>query len=276
MAITAQDIKKLRDLTNAGMMDCKKALTEANGDFDRARDILRERGQLVAAKRADREATEGAALGKVSEDGKHGAAIILNAETDFVAANEKFLALANAILDLALSAKPADLETLKALDLNGHTVAENVAELTGVIGEKIDLSAYQQIDAESVACYVHNKKIAALVGFNEVADAEVGKKVAMQIATMAPVAVNKDAVSPETVAHELEVGKEQARNEGKPEAMVEKIAMGRLNKFFKESTLVEQAFFAGDGEESKLSVGQYLATVSKTLAPVNMIRLALA
>ncbi|MCI5776685.1 MAG: translation elongation factor Ts [Bacteroidales bacterium] len=276
MAITAQDVKKLRDLTNAGMMDCKKALTEANGDFDRARDILRERGQLVAAKRADREAKDGVAIAKVSEDGKHAAAIILNAETDFVAANDKFLTLAASILDLAISAKPADLEALKALELNGHTVAENVNELTGVIGEKIDLSAYQQIDAESIACYVHNKKIAAVVGFNEAIDAEAGKKVAMQVATMAPVAIDKSSVSQETIDHELEVGKEMARNEGKPENMLEKIAQGRLAKFFKESTLMEQAFFAGDGDESKLSVGQYLASVSKTVKPVAMIRLSLA
>ncbi len=275
MAITAQDVKKLRDLTNAGMMDCKKALTEANGDFDRARDILRERGQLVAAKRADREAKDGVALAKASADGTHAAAIILNAETDFVAENEKFLNLANAILDLAVEARPADLEALKALSLNGHTVAENVNELTGVIGEKIDLSAYQQIDAEQVAIYVHNKKIAAVVGFNEAVDAEVGKKVAMQVATMSPVAVDKTQVPQEVIDHELEVGKEQARNEKKPEAMIEKIAQGRLGKFFKENTLMEQAFFAGDGDESKLSVGQYLATVSKTLKPVSMIRLAL-
>lgn len=276
MAITAQDVKKLRDLTNAGMMDCKKALTEANGDFDRARDILRERGQLVAAKRADREAKDGVALAKASADGTHAAAIILNAETDFVAENEKFLNLANAILDLAVEARPADLEALKALSLNGHTVAENVNELTGVIGEKIDLSAYQQIDAEQVAIYVHNKKIAAVVGFNEAVDAEVGKKVAMQVATMSPVAVDKTQVPQEVIDHELEVGKEQARNENKPEAMIEKIAQGRLGKFFKENTLMEQVFFAGDGDESKLSVGQYLATVSKTLKPVSMIRLALA
>ncbi len=276
MAITAQDVKKLRDLTNAGMMDCKKALTEANGDFDRARDILRERGQLVAAKRADREAKDGVAIAKISADGKHAAAIILNAETDFVAENDKFQTLANAILDLALNSKPADLDALKALELNGHTVEENVNELTGVIGEKIDLSAYQQIDAEFIACYVHNKKIAAVVGFNEVIDAEAGKKVAMQVATMSPVAIDKTSVPQATIDHELEVGKEMARNEGKPENMIEKIAQGRLAKFFKESTLVEQAFFAGDGDESKLTVGQYLATVSKTVKPVAMIRLALA
>ncbi len=276
MAITAQDVKKLRDLTNAGMMDCKKALTEANGDFDRARDILRERGQLVAAKRADREAKDGVAIAKISADGKHAAAIILNAETDFVAENDKFQTLANAILDLAINAKPADLEALKALELNGHTVAENVSELTGVIGEKIDLSAYQQIDAEAIAVYVHNKKIAAVVGFNESIDAEAGKKVAMQVATMSPVAIDKASVPQEVIDHELEVGKEMARNERKPEAMIEMIAQGRLGKFFKESTLMEQAFFAGDGDESKLSVGEYLAKVSKTLKPTAMIRLALA
>ena len=193
-----------------------------------------------------------------------------------MAENEKFLNLANAILDLAVESRPADLEALKALSLNGHTVAENVNELTGVIGEKIDLSAYQQLDAEQVAIYVHNKKIAAVVGFNEVVDAEVGKKIAMQVATMSPVAVDKTQVPQEVIDHELEVGKEQARNENKPEAMIEKIAQGRLGKFFKENTLMEQAFFAGDGDESKLSVGQYLATVSKTLKPVGMIRLALA
>lgn len=277
MAITAQDVKKLRDLTNAGMMDCKKALTEANGDFDRARDILRERGQLVAAKRADREATDGVALGRIASDGKHGAAIVLNSETDFVAENAKFQQLANDILDLALASKPADLEALKALALaDGHSVAEHVNELTGVIGEKIDLSAYQQIDAEGMACYVHNRKIAALVGFNEQVDEQVGKKIAMQVATMSPVAVDKQSVPQATIDHELAVGAEMARNEGKPEAMIEKIAQGRLGKFFKESLLVEQTFFAGDGDESKLSVGQYLATVSKTLKPTAMIRLALA
>ncbi len=277
MAITAQDVKKLRDLTNAGMMDCKKALTEANGDFDRARDILRERGQLVAAKRADREATDGVALGRIAPDGKHGAAIVLNSETDFVAENAKFQQLANDILDIALASKPADLEALKALALaDGHTVAEHVNELTGVIGEKIDLSAYQQIDAEGMACYVHNRKIAALVGFNEQVDELVGKKIAMQVATMSPVAVDKQSVPQATIDHELAVGAEMARNEGKPEAMIEKIAQGRLGKFFKESLLVEQTFFAGDGDESKLSVGQYLATVSKTLKPTAMIRLALA
>ena len=276
MAITAQDVKKLRDLTNAGMMDCKKALTEANGDFDRARDILRERGQLVAAKRADREAKDGVAIAKISADGKHAAAIILNAETDFVAANDKFLTPANGILDLAVEAKPADLDALKALQLDGLTVAEKVNELTGVIGEKIDLSAYKQIDADYIACYVHNKKIAAVVGFNQAIDPEAGKKVAMQVATMAPVAISKEEVPQETIDHELEVGKEMARNEGKPENMLDKIAQGRLAKFFKENTLLQQNFFAGDGDESKLSVGDYLAKLNPQVKPVAMIRFALA
>lgn len=262
-------------MTNAGMMDCKKALDEAGGDFDRARDILRERGQLVAAKRADRAATDGAALGRVDSAATYGAAIILNSETDFVAKNEKFQTLANKIVDLAMSAKPADLEALKALPLDGHTVAEQVAELSGVIGEKIDLSAYETIEAACVSMYVHNGKIAALVGFNEAVAPEVGKKVAMQVATMSPVAVDKTAVPQTVIDHELEVGREQARNEGKPADMVDKIAQGRLNKFFKESTLVEQVFFAGDGDEAKLSVGQYLKTVSKTVKPTGLIRLAL-
>ncbi len=332
MAITAQDVKKLRDLTNAGMMDCKKALTEANGDFDKARDILRERGQLVAAKRADRVASEGAAIAAISEDGKRGAAIILNCETDFVGTNDKFLALANSILKVALNEQPADLAALKALKIDGqHTIDEEVNNLTGVIGEKIDLSAYQQISAEKVALYVHNKKIAALVGFNQDIDAENGKKVAMQIATMNPVAVDKDSVPQSVIDEEIKVAIEKTKQEqvqkavdaalkkaginpahvdspdhiesnvskgwisaeqaeqakqiiasvsaeksaNLPEAMIQNITKGRIAKFFKENTLVEQEFFAGDGDESKLSVGQFLAKINKDLKPVAMVRLAL-
>lgn len=275
MAITAQDVKRLRDMTNAGMMDCKKALTEAEGDFDRARDILRERGQLVAAKRADRAATEGVAMARLNDDKNFGAAIILNSETDFVAKNDKFQTLATKIMDLAMAEQPANLEVLKSLTLDGHTVAEQVAELSGVIGEKIDLSAYETIAAAHIGLYVHNGKIAALVGFNEAVPAEVGKKVAMQVATMSPVAVDKAAVPQSVVDHELEVGREQARNEGKPENMIDKIAQGRLSKFFKESTLVEQVFFAGDGDEAKLTVGQYLKGISATVKPTWLVRLAL-
>ena len=331
MAITAQDVKKLRDLTNAGMMDCKKALTEANGDFERARDILREKGLAVAAKRADHEASEGVAMGKVSADGKFGAAIILNSETDFVAANEKFIALANSILDVAVAQRPADLAALKALKMDGATVEEKVAELVGVIREKMEISAFQTVAAEKVACYIHmNRKIAALVGFNQNVDDEAGKNVAIQVATMSPVAVDRNAVPQATIDNELTVAIEKTKEEQVSKAveaalkkaglnpawfdseehidsnlskgwfteaqaaqareikatvgaqaaanikedMVQNIAKGRLNKFFKESTLVEQEYVMGD--EKGQTVGQYLAKINKDLKPTAMVRLALA
>ena len=273
MAITAQDVNKLRKMTGAGMMDCKKALTEANGDFDAAVDIIRKRGQVIASKRADREATEGAVLSRVDATAKYGALIVLNCETDFVAKNEGFVALANSILDAAIASKPANLEALKALDLGGVSVADKVTEQSGVIGEKIDLSAFEAIEAESVAAYIHaGNKLATIVGFNQPSvDAQVGKDVAMQIAAMAPIAVDRNAVDQATIDHELERGKDMARNEGKPEAMLDKIAQGRLNKFFKESTLMEQEFI----KDSKKSIGQYLEGVSKGLAPVTFKRVSL-
>jgi elongation factor Ts len=273
MAITAQDVNKLRKMTGAGMMDCKKALTEADGDFDAAVDIIRKRGQAIASKRADREATEGAVLSRVDATGKRGAIIILNCETDFVAKNEGFVALASSILDAALAAKPADLEALKALDLGGITVADKVTEQSGVIGEKIDLSAYDVVEAESVSAYVHaGNKLATLVGFNQPSvDAQAGKDVAMQVAAMSPIAVDRNAVDQATIDHELEIGKDMARNEGKPEAMLDKIAQGRLNKFFKESTLMEQEFV----KDGKMSIAQYLDGVSKGLAAVSFKRLSL-
>ena len=273
MAITAQDVNKLRKMTGAGMMDCKKALTEANGDFDAAVDIIRKRGQVIASKRADREATEGAVLSRVDATGKYGALIVLNCETDFVAKNEGFVALANSILDAAIASKPANLEALKALDLGGVSVADKVTEQSGVIGEKIDLSAFEAIEAESVAAYIHaGNKLATIVGFNQPSvDAQVGKDVAMQIAAMAPIAVDRNAVDQATIDHELEIGKDMARNEGKPEAMLDKIAQGRLNKFFKESTLMEQEFI----KDNKKSIGQYLEGVSKGLAPVTFKRVSL-
>lgn len=271
--ITAQDVKKLREMTGAGMMDCKKALTEADGDFDKAIDNIRKRGQLIASKRADRAATEGAAIGKVDAAGKHGAAIVLNCETDFVATNEGFIELANKILDLALTQKPADLEALKALQLDGTTVAEQVVALSGVIGEKIDLSQYEYVDAESVTAYIHmNNRIATLVGLNqEITNPQVGKDVAMQVAAMSPVAVDRKSVPQNIIDHEFEIGRDMARNEGKPEAMLDKIAEGRLNKFFKESTLMEQEFI----KDSKLTIAKYLDGVSKGLAAVNFKRLSL-
>lgn|SRR5574344_1242530 len=273
MAITAQDVNKLRKMTGAGMMDCKKALTEANGDFDAATDLIRKRGQAIASKRADREATEGAVLSKVDASGKNGAIIILNCETDFVATNEGFVSLANKILDLAIAEKPATIDALKALSLDGATVAEKVTELSGVIGEKIDLSAYETVAAETVAAYIHpGSKLATLVGFNQAGiDSQVGKDVAMQVAAMSPVAVNRNSVPQATIDHEIEIGRDMARNEGKPENMLDKIAQGRLNKYFKESTLMEQEFI----KNNKQSIAQYLESASKGLVATDFKRFSL-
>ena len=273
MAITAADVSKLRKSTGAGMMDCKKALTEAEGDFDKAVEIIRKKGQAIANKRADREATEGVVLAKVSEDGKHGALIVLNCETDFVAKNESYVDFATSILDAALAGRPADLDALKALELNGRPIIELITEQTGVIGEKLDLASYETVSAESVIAYIHaGNKLATLVGFNqEGVDQQAAKDVAMQAAAMAPVALDADSVPAEVKEKELEIGKEMARNEGKPEAMLEKIAMGRLNKFFKENTLLNQVFV----KDSKLTVKQYLESSSKGLTAVDFKRFTL-
>jgi len=273
MAITAADVSKLRKSTGAGMMDCKKALTEADGDFDKAVEIIRKKGQAIANKRADREATEGVVLAKVSADSKKGAILVLNCETDFVAKNESFVAFAESILDAAIAADAADLEAVKALELNGRPVQEQVTEQTGVIGEKLDLSYFDKITAESVTAYIHpGNKLATLVGFNQAdIDAQVGKDVAMQAAAMAPVALDADSVPADVKEKELEIGKDMARNEGKPEAMLEKIAMGRLNKFYKESTLLNQAFV----KDNKVSIKQYLDGASKGLTAVDFKRFSL-
>ena len=227
MAITAQDVNKLRKMTGAGMMDCKKALTEANGDFDAAVDIIRKRGQIIASKRADREATEGAVLSRVDATGKYGALIVLNCETDFVAKNEGFVALANSILDVAIASKPANLEALKALDLGGVSVADKVTEQSGVIGEKIELSAFEVVEAESVSAYIHaGNKLATIVGFNQPSvDAQAGKDVAMQIAAMNPIAVDEDGVSEEIKQTEINVAIEKTKAE-----LVQKAVDAALNK----------------------------------------------
>ena len=273
MAISAADVMKLRKATGAGMMDCKNALTEAEGDFNRAVEIIRERGKLVASKRSDREASEGAALAKASADGKFGAIVVLNCETDFVAKNEGFVALTQSFLDVAIENKPADLDALKALTLDGRTLADHVTEQTGVIGEKIDLSYYGCIEAASVVAYIHpGNQLATLVGFNqENVDTQVAKDVAMQVAAMNPVAVDKDFVSQEVIEKELEIAKEKFRQEGKPEAMLDKIAQGSLAKFFKENTLLNQAFV----KDNKVSVKEYLESSSKGLTATGFIRFTL-
>ncbi len=274
MAITAADVSKLRKMTGAGMMDCKKALTEAEGDFEKAVEIIRKKGQAVASKRADRDASEGVVLAKVAGDGKSGALVVLNCETDFVAKNESFVDLTSSILDVALTNLPADLETLKSLELNGTKISDLVVEQVGVIGEKIELSFYGKINAEYVVAYIHpGNKLATLVGFNKSGfDNQVARDVAMQVAAMNPVAVSRDAVPAEVKEKELEIGKEMARNEGKPEQMLDKIAQGRLNKFFKENVLLEQAFV----KDNKLTIDKYLKGVDKDLTVTEFIRFSLS
>lgn len=256
MAITAADVAKLRKMTAAGMMDCKKALEESNGDFERAVEIIREKGKLVAAKRADRDANEGAVLAKVSDDKKYGAIITLNCETDFVAKNADFVALAQSILDLALANKPKDIEALKALKLNNVSVNETIIEQVGVIGEKIDLSYFQTVEGATTVAYIHpGNKLAALLAFDGIVAEAVAKDVAMQTAAMSPVAIDKDDVSADVIEKELEIAREKARLEGKPENMLDKIAQGRLVKFYQESTLLNQEFV----KEGKVTVREYLA-----------------
>ena len=263
MSFTTADVVKLRKSTGAGMMDCKNALTEAEGNFDRAVEIIRERGKLVASKRADRDATEGVVLAKVTEDHKFGALVVLNCETDFVAKNENFIGFTTKILELALANKPASLDELKELVMEGRTIGTHVTEQTGIIGEKLELSYYGKVEAENVVPYIHpGNKLATLVGFNQAGiEVQVGKDVAMQVAAMNPVAVNRESVPQTTIEKELEIAKEKFRLEGKPEAMLDKIAQGALQKWFAESTLLEQSFI----KDGKITVKQYLTGIEKNL-----------
>lgn len=271
--ISAADVAKLRKATLAGMMDCKRALEEAGGDFDKAVEIIRKKGQAVANKRADREATEGVVLSDVTSNGKTGVIIVLNSETDFVAKNAEFIGFANKILDLALDKQPTDLDQLKVLSMEGTTVEEKVVEHIGIIGEKLDLSYYGKVDAPHVQAYVHpGNRLATLVGFNKAGiDLQVYKDIAMQVAAMAPVAIDKDNVPQKVIDQELEIGREQARLDGKPEAMLDKIAQGKLGKFFKENTLLNQDFI----KESKQTVAQFLKSVDKDLTVTDFKRFTL-
>jgi elongation factor Ts len=275
MTITAADINKLRKATGAGMMDCKKALTETGGDFDKAIDELRKKGQKIAAKRSDRDSNEGIVIAAVSEDKKTGVILSVNCETDFVAINDDFKQFVNKIVGIVIENLPADDAALKALAFDDKlTIAEKLIEQTGVIGEKLELNNYTLINAESVYAYNHpGNNLADIVGFNnaEVSD-EVSKDVAMQIAAMAPVALDKDGVDDETVKREIAVGMEQAREAGKPEEMLEKIAMGKLNKFYKESTLLNQAFI----KDNKKTIAKYMDDSLKGLTATQFKRVALS
>jgi elongation factor Ts len=273
MSIQAADVAKLRKVTGAGMMDCKKALTEADGDFDRAIQIIRERGQAIANKRADREATEGAVIAKVSKDRKQGAIIALNCETDFVSKNETFVALANKICDLALAKLPENLDALLELDFEGKSLKEAIITQSGITGEKMEVAYYEKVNAEQVIPYIHmGNKLATLIGFNQSGvDLQVGRDVAMQAAAMAPVAIDKTDVPEKVIAEELSIAKEKARLEGKAEDMLDKIAQGRLGKFFKEMTLLNQ----DSVKDNKVSIAQMLNNASKGLTVTAMKRYAL-
>jgi len=273
MSFTTADVVKLRKATGAGMMDCKNALTESDGNFDRAIEIIRERGKLVASKRADREATEGAVLAKVTEDKTFGAIVVLNCETDFVAKNEKFIAFTTQILDAALANQPATLEELKGIVIDGRPIGDQVTEQIRIIGEKLDLSFYGRIKAETVVPYTHpGNKLATVVGFSKAGiENQLGRDVAMQVAAMNPVAVNRESIPEEIIHKELEIAKEKFRLEGKPEAMLDKIAQGAVQKWFSESALLEQAFI----KDSKITVKQYIAQNDKSLEVTGFERYAL-
>ena len=276
--ISAADVNKLRQQTGAGMMDCKKALTETNGDFEAAIDFLRKKGAKVAASRQDRDSNEGVVIARSSADGKRGVIIELNCETDFVAKNAEFIAFANAIANEAVEKNPKSLEELNQLgidvDASRITIGEASIEKTGKIGEKIGVSKYEVVEGEKVVAYIHgNFRLGVLVGLSKnVGGAdEAGKDVAMQIAAMNPVAIDKDGVDSSVIERELEIAKDVIRQEGKPEEMVEKIAAGKLNKFYKDSTLLNQEFV----KDSSKNVAQFLSSVDKGLTVTAFKRVAL-
>ncbi|WP_019988976.1 translation elongation factor Ts [Rudanella lutea] len=276
MAITAADVNKLRQETGAGMMDCKKALTEADGDFEKAKEILRKQGQKIADKRADNTTAEGIVLAQVNAEGNNGKIIALACETEPVSKVADFQNLANAVIESAVSTNADSKEALLATaQADGRTLQEHITDLMGKIGEKIDVVAYENVSAEKVVSYIHsNGKLGVLVAMTNTngADvAEVGRDVAMQVAAMKPLALDKDGVDATVVEREIEIGKEQARAEGKPEAMLEKIALGKLNKFYKDNTLLNQEFV----KDSSLTIAQLLDKTSKGLTITSFKRVAI-
>lgn len=271
--IKAADVAKLRAMTGAGMMDCKNALIEANGDFDRAKDIIREKGKMIAAKRSDRSASEGVVVTEIVDGGKKAYMLCLACETDFVAKNADFSASAKEVLDIAVKADAADLESLKAVVSGGKTVEAIVTEKSGQTGEKVEIAYYGKIEAPMCVSYVHmNNKLGTLVGFNKAIDAAVAKDVAMQAAAMAPVAISADDTDPKVIEHERQIGREQARQEGKPEAMLDKIAEGKVNKFLKENTLLSQVLV----KDGKATVAEYIKAADKDATVVAYKRFSLA
>ena len=276
MAITAADVNKLRQETGAGMMDCKKALTEADGDFNKAKEILRKQGQKIADKRAENTTAEGIVLAQVSQDGTTGKVIALACETEPVSKVADFQNLAKAVMETAVSTDATDKASLLAAPQpDGRPLQEHITDLMGKIGEKVDVVAFERVSADKVVSYIHsNGKLGVLVGLdnaNGTDVTEVGRDIAMQIAAMKPVALDKDGVDATTVEREIEIGKEQARQEGKPEAMLEKIAMGKLNKFYKDNTLLNQEFV----KDSSITIAQLLDKTQKGLTVADFKRVAI-
>jgi elongation factor Ts len=274
-AISAQDVNKLRQMTGAGMMDCKKALTEADGDFEKAIEILRKKGQKVSASRSDRDAKEGSVFIKTSDDKKEAILIALNCETDFVAKNEEFQALGKLIVDAAFSNKPADKESLLAIKVGDLTINDRIIELVGKIGEKIEVSEYVHMKGEAVVSYIHaGSKLGVLVSLKGVNGKDVtdaGKDVGMQIAAMNPLGIDDKSVDKSVIEKELEIAKAQIIAEGKPENMVEKIAQGKLQRFFKDNTLLAQPFV----KDNSKTVAQYLDSVTKGLTVAEFKRISI-
>ncbi len=273
--ISAQEVNKLRQMTGAGMMDCKKALVEADGDFDKAIELLRKTGQKVSASRAGRKTTEGVVVTYTNDDGSEAIIIGLGCETDFVAKNEEFEKLANDILSTAVSVKPSTIEELKAASFSDVTLGEHIIEMVGKIGEKLDITAYEVLKGEKVIPYIHaGSKLGVLValeGANGTEVSDAGKDVAMQIAAMNPIAVSGDSVSQDVISKEMEIGREQARLEGKPENILDKIAEGKVNKFLRENTLLNMSFV----KNNKQTISQYLTEVHNGLTVSDFKRVSI-
>jgi len=270
--ITAAEVNKLRKSTGAGMMDCKKALVEADGDFELAIEVLRKQGQKVAAKRADRDSSEGAVIAKVNDDATKGVIVSLNCETDFVAKNDSYVAMATQIAEIALST--SSKEELLAADFNGISVQDKLTEQTGVIGEKIEIGDYRTMEAPFVGSYIHaGNKIAVLTGLSKNVEGaeEAAKNVSMQAAAMNPVALNEEGVDQSTIDKEIEIAKDQLRQEGKAEDMLDNIAKGKIKRFFKDNTLVNQDYI----KDNKMSISAYVKSVDKDLKVVSFERVAL-
>ena len=271
MAVTMAEIQHLRKMTGAGMMDCKNALNEANGDFDKAVEIIRKKGQAVAAKREDREASEGCVLAKT--EGNYAAVVALNCETDFVAKNEEFIALTQQILDAAVEHKPESLEALLDVELSGRKISQLIMDRIGATGEKMELSDYQFITAPHVVSYIHmGNRLATIVGFNkENVNDDVAKDIAMQVAAMNPISITPDAIPAEVKEQELTIARDKAREQGKPENLLDRIAEGSLQKFYKEVTLLQQDYV----KDNKLTIDQFLKQNDKELTVTVFKRVSL-